>query len=273
LFLNGKFAHQGLKSSRIVHPGQVSASFGGRLGTVQQVARALTDDELHAWPESSPRPDGPLPVQAVEIVADGEDQIAGRFWQPGRYTLTNAKGEVKSVEVTGISAPQVVEGPWQVTFQAPGGSSRTVTFDALDDWTKHAEEPIRYFSGTAVYRQVFTLPEPSPGRTLRLELGEVRGIASVRLNGRDLGTRWIEPWQFDITAAAQSGQNVLEVDVVNPWQNRLVGDAKLPPEQRQTFLLRQTVPENLPLKPAGLLGPVTVSGGETRELESGAKAP
>ena len=192
---------------------------------------------------------------------DGE--IAGDFWQSGSYSLINAKGQTKTVEVTGVPAPIDVAGPWQVTFQPLDGSAKETTFDVLSDWTKHADAVIRYFSGKATYRTVFTVTDSSVGRQLSLDLRDVRGLATVRLNGQDLGTLWTKPWHVDATGAVQRGENELEVDVVNPWQNRLVGDARLPPEKRRTFLMQQTVPNNLPLQPAGLLGPVTLRTAET----------
>ena len=88
----------------------------------------------------------------------------------------------------------------------------------------------------------------------------------IRLNGKTLGVRWMAPWRIDITAAARSGDNLLEIDIVNPWNNRLVGDAKLPPEQRLHFLAAPTVEKDAPLLPAGLLGPITLSVAEAIEM-------
>jgi hypothetical protein len=67
------------------------------------------------------------------------------------------------------------------------------------------------------------------------------------------------PWQLEITRAVRPGRNTLEIDVVNAWNNRLVGDVDLPSAQRQTFLAVPTVKRNAPLLPAGLQGPVTIS--------------
>jgi hypothetical protein len=80
----------------------------------------------------------------------------------------------------------------------------------------------------------------------------------VRLNGKPLGTVWLPPCRLDITAAVRAGDNLLEVEVVNPWNNRLVRDANLPPDKRLTFLLSPVVDKATPLLPAGLLGPVTI---------------
>jgi hypothetical protein len=125
-------------------------------------------------------------------------------------------------------------------------------------WHAKHVEPIRHYSGTAVYRKTFELPAgPKPARLL-LDFGEVRDLATVRLNGRELATLWKAPWQVDITDAAKPGENKLEVAVTNVWNNRLVGDLDLPEDQRRTFLITPTVKKGSPLLPAGLLGPVTV---------------
>jgi hypothetical protein len=60
-----------------------------------------------------------------------------------------------------------------------------------------------------------------------------------------------------VSAAIRKGSNTLEIDIVNLWPNRLIGDGKLPPEKRLT----QTNIGNFyngehPLLPSGLLGPV-----------------
>ncbi len=66
-----------------------------------------------------------------------------------------------------------------------------------------------------------------------LDLGNVRDLASVRVNGKALGTLWLGPWTVDVTGAVQPGRNTLEVEIVNAWNNRLVGDANLPADQRR----------------------------------------
>jgi hypothetical protein len=134
-----------------------------------------------------------------------------------------------------------------------------MVFDQLVDWAEHPAPGVKHFSGKAIYRQRFEL-EPSIGlgsaSRVFLDLGEVRDLARVRLNGKELGTLWKAPWRIEVTGALQSGPNVVEVEVVNVWNIRLVADQSLPKEQRRTFLLAPTVKRDSPLLPAGLLGPV-----------------
>jgi hypothetical protein len=124
-------------------------------------------------------------------------------------------------------------GPWEVGFDVGWGGPESVTFQKLDDWSQRPEDGIRYYSGKATYRKTFDLAAGSH-RRIFLDLGEVRNIAQVRLNGKDLGVVWTAPWRVDVTAIATREGNELEIDVVNLWPNRLIGDGLLPKERRFT---------------------------------------
>ena len=135
-------------------------------------------------------------------------------------------------------------GPWEVQFDARwfypadglsgDAASGTVQFAKLDDWSQRIEPAIKHFSGTAVYRQSFNLKAASAGQVF-LDLGVVKNVARVRLNGRDLGVVWAAPWQVEITDAVKAEANELEIEVANLWPNRLIGDAALPKDQRRTI--------------------------------------
>ena len=81
-------------------------------------------------------------------------------------------------------------------------------------------------------------------------------MAQVRLNGKDLGVVWTAPWQVEITDAVKPAGNRLEIDVVNLWPNRLIGDSALPPEKRLTKTNVPKFKKDSPLLPSGLLGPI-----------------
>ncbi|MDR0353318.1 MAG: hypothetical protein LBI02_08220 [Opitutaceae bacterium] len=153
-----------------------------------------------------------------------------------------------------------LSGPWTVRFDPAWGGPAEIEFAALEDWTARAEDGIKHYSGSALYIKRFDYKKDAAGANdksvrLLLDLGEVRDIAGVRLNGRELGTVWTAPWRVDITGALRRGENVLEIEVVNEWRNRLIKDEALPEEKRLT---RTNIPidPKSPLLPSGLLGPV-----------------
>jgi hypothetical protein len=151
----------------------------------------------------------------------------------------------------------MLSGAWDVSFDPKWGGPKKVSFDSLVDWTARPEPGIKFYSGTAVYRKKFDLRSaPAKGTRLRLDLGELHEIGSVRLNGRDLGIVWTKPTQVDITDAAKAGSNDLEITVVNLWPNRLIGDAGLPQESRLTQTNVHKFSSHSPLLPSGLIGPV-----------------
>ena len=59
---------------------------------------------------------------------------------------------------------------------------------------------------------------------LFLNLGKVNNMARVKLNGKDLGIVWTTPYEVDITNAVKEKNNQLEIEVINLWANRLIGD-------------------------------------------------
>ena len=84
------------------------------------------------------------------------------------------------------------------------GGPESVTFETLEDWSKRPEDGIRFYSGTAVYRKTFDAPNLPPGQRIYLDLGVVKNLARVRLNGQDLGVVWCAPWRVDITGAVKA---------------------------------------------------------------------
>jgi hypothetical protein len=169
-------------------------------------------------------------------------------------------------------------GPWQVSFDPAwfypdNGTRGNVVFEQLADWTKRPEPAIRHFSGAAVYRTKFDLPAALVANqaSLSVSLGEVREMARVNINGHDLGIAWCPPWTVTIPQAILTGKdNSLEIEVVNLWPNRLIGDALLPRDQRRTrtnitkFDDPNGDPHYTTLRPSGLLGPVTIRMPEQR---------
>jgi len=150
-----------------------------------------------------------------------------------------------------------LSGAWTVNFDPKWGGPEKVVFDTLTDWTNRPEAGIKFYSGTAVYHKKFDLMLPSRGGArILLDLGEVHEVASVRLNGHNLGVVWTKPARVDITEAVKDSDNDLEVTVVNLWPNRLIGDESLPKESRFTETNMHKFGPASPLLPSGLIGPV-----------------
>ncbi len=173
---------------------------------------------------------------------------------------------------------QEIGGPWEVVFDPKLGGPEKITFDALQDWATRPEPGIKYYSGVATYRKTFSGTRFEKGKTW-LDLGVVHDMARVRLNGQDLGVVWCAPWRVEISGALRTGENRLEIEVVNRWANRMIGD-KQPGDAdvrtvefapgllggqhfkagRFTFSTSDPYRRESPLLPSGLLGPVKVLG-------------
>ena len=107
-------------------------------------------------------------------------------------------------------------GPWEVSPICGGPALPAPRkLDALVGWETFDDA----FSGTMLYKTTFDMPNARPSS---LSLGDVREIARVRLNGRDLGVKFMPPYDFAIPAGVLGEKgNVLEVEVTNLGANRL----------------------------------------------------
>jgi hypothetical protein len=154
---------------------------------------------------------------------------------------------------------QELSGSWTVTFDPKWGGPASAQFDSLISWPQRSEPGIKFYSGTATYLKTFDLPESAISHqpsAILLDLGNVRELAEVRVNGQSLGVVWAPPFRVDITDAVKPGANRLEIEVVNFWPNRIIGDASLPPDQRLTKTNIRKLTSGTPLMESGLLGPV-----------------
>ncbi len=190
----------------------------------------------------------------------------------------NTMGETKP-NFPGFEQTEVLNGKWEVSFDPNWGGPSNITFDTLTDWSNHTNEGIRYYSGSAKYSKTFDLAgsvNPSENE-IYLNLGEVRNICRVALNGTDLGILWTSPWRVNISGVVKVKGNKLEIEVINLWGNRMIGDEHLPddgvkdgkwPEWllkneprtsgRFTFAPRRFYQKDSPLQSSGLLGPVRI---------------
>ncbi|HUP03518.1 MAG TPA: glycosyl hydrolase [Bryobacteraceae bacterium] len=151
-----------------------------------------------------------------------------------------------------------VTGPWEVSFQADRGAPARMEMDKLASFSESAEEGVKYFSGTATYRKTLQAPATwfRPGAQLWLDLGDVKNLAKISINAKDLGIVWRPPFRVDAAAALKPGANVLLLQITDLWVNRLIGDQQPNAAKKYTWTAQQFYQADSPLVPSGLLGPV-----------------
>ena len=186
-----------------------------------------------------------------------------------------------------------ITGPWELEFDKDWGPGEKQTFNELKSWSESSNELVKYYSGTAKYfkefdlaKTTFSMLKKNTTKQLCLDLGRVEVMARVKLNGEDCGIVWKPPYRVNINKALTSGINKLEIEVVNTWVNRMIGDEQLPldadwkdwetlvewpewfkngeksPTGRYTFTTARHYQKDSPLMPSGLLGPVKIMAGK-----------
>src|SRR5262249_25002148 len=122
-----------------------------------------------------------------------------------------------------------VQGPWAVSFPPNWGAPPQITLPSLGSWTTSSDSGVKYFSGTATYKKDIKAPQDwcVKGRQIFLNLGMVKEIAEVSVNGKSVGgILWKPPFRADITSSLKPGTNHFEVKITNLWPNRLIGDTQ-----------------------------------------------
>jgi hypothetical protein len=166
------------------------------------------------------------------------------------------------VTMPAISETQVatVEGGWDVSFQPDRGAPSMITLDRLSSWSDSSDKGVKYFSGTGIYYKSIEAPADwfVRGAKLWLDLGSVKNLADVTVNGKALGILWKAPFRVDVTDVLKPGGNRLEIKVTNLWVNRLIGDAQPDAARKYTYTTQPFYRADSPLLPSGLLGPVRI---------------
>lgn len=158
-------------------------------------------------------------------------------------------------------------GPWAVSFPPNLGAPAQLQLAELASWTANDVEGVKYFSGTAAYTKTLQAPRAwfRPGQRILLDLGALKDVAEVSLNGRALGVLWKPPFRVDVTDALKPGANRLEIKVTNEWTNRLIGDKSAPADKKVLGAPAGGIFGPPPtVVDSGLLGPVTLVSLGTR---------
>jgi len=158
---------------------------------------------------------------------------------------------------------KTIEGPWKVYFDPKWGGPAIHKMEKLHCWTKSNHDGIKYYSGTATYRKQFNISQKflKQNKSLYIDLGRVKELARLKLNGEDIGVLWKPPFLSEITHAIKEGENFIEIEVTNLWPNRLIGDAKVPENNKVASVNWNPYKDDSPLLESGLIGPVTLQIG------------
>jgi hypothetical protein len=204
-------------------------------------------------------------------IADGRTTVSlhldpyGTMFVVFRETATQESLELPAPKETVVGGLfSALNHDWSVKFQQGDGASESVGFEHLVSWTEMplsaSDEGIKYFSGIATYSKTIEIPadDLTKGAHLWLDLGDVRELAAVKVNGVDLGILWKAPYKVDVTGAIKPGKNDIEIKVTNLWVNRMIGDQQPWALKKYAFADFSPYKADSPLLPSGLLGPVHI---------------
>ncbi len=191
-------------------------------------------------------------------------------------------GRMNHAPFESFDVVQELDLDWELSFDEKWGSPEVFKIDALKSWSEHDDSLVKFYSGTGKYRARFEVDGSGQPKNLHLDLGKVAVVARVTLNGKDCGIAWKPPYRVDVSQAIKTGENILEIEVVNTWVNRLIGDEHQPLDSkwenwetlaewpdwfeektkrtsgRYTFTSVRHYDDKTPLVSSGLLGPVTL---------------
>lgn len=148
-------------------------------------------------------------------------------------------------------------GTWTVSFdKRMGGPIEPILFETLSDWTSHKDDRIKYYSGTASYRNAFIVDKIKPNERFFIQLDSPVFAADISVNEKRGGTIWCSPWKCDVTDLIKSGRNQLVIQVANSLMNRMIGDSTLPQAKRVTYCYPEIITEQDTLISSGLIGKI-----------------
>lgn len=210
--------------------------------------------------ERAGQPVFPSSEQGVGVYAGSGPSFALRAAEPGTYAVHFSDGVENTFTVPALAPDPSLGNTWTVNFPAGWGAPPSVAMTALESWTKSSNPGVRYFSGTATYHNTIDVPAPAltSGHEIWMDLGDVREVATVAVNGSTLRTLWHAPFRVRIDPALHAGSNTLSIQVTNLWPNRLIGDAQPDAKTHYTQTNVRVYTKDSPLSLSGLLTPVTL---------------
>lgn len=182
------------------------------------------------------------------------------FLHDASFQISFSNGRTEEFDVSNQLKKQDIEGPWKVQFSKEWGGPELTELKELVLWNDHPDSGIKYYSGTAIYKNTFDVSANLlVQKSVFLDLGEIYNIAEVTINGENTGVWWIKPFRKDVSEYLQKGENLLEIKITNLWPNRIIGDQLLPEGHRFARTNVTKFKADYPLLNSGLAGPVTLS--------------
>lgn len=205
------------------------------------------------------------------VISKRNGRMEAAIYEPGNYTLQWANGKATQVSANQTGREVPISAPWEVHFDPAWGGPETVIFPELKSWLEFKDPGIKYYSGTATYVNSFDIDKKDySGARVFLDLGMVQELAVVKVNGTAFPASWMPPFRLDITEYLVGGTNELQIDVINQWPNRIIGDSQLPEGERyaKTNYLKFSLPGSEQfLRESGLIGPVKLRVIAAKEIE------
>ena len=219
-----------------------------QVGSVFVVFREPAGNTDHIVSAKSVDQPAASPTSAWEIVNGEVGNILVSSPGPCAVELKTAAGKTFQAQVRNVSPPIEIAGPWDLNFPPNWGAPAQVILPTLASWTENTNSGVKYFSGTATYTKEIEIPADRLGanhslRTLWLDLGKVKNLAEVFVNGQPLGILWKPPFRVDISSVARPGKNKIEIKVTNLWPNRLIGDEQLPADTEWNGIQIKRIPQ------------------------------
>ncbi len=218
----------------------------------------LTGKEAELW-----HPDTGTTEPASFQIANGRTTVPLHLEPWGTVFVVfrkAAKNSSRTLPKRAETTLTTVEGAWNVSFEADLGAPATATLDKLNSWSESTDEGVKYFSGKGTYTKTLDIPSEwiAKNSPVWIDLGDVKNLAEVSVNGKSLGIVWKTPFRVDATGALKAGKNTLEITVTDAWVNRIIGDRQPNVSKTYTFTSPKFYKADSKLVASGLLGPVKV---------------
>ena len=169
-----------------------------------------------------------------------------------------------------------VADKWKVHFD---DIRKDTTVSLPFDWSKSADEKMKYYSGHVTFTSSFewgdsvpvsaeekmevpaekTKTAPSNDGFIKIQLGKIGDVARVLVNGKQYGYAWTAPYEVYVPKRdLKNGSNEIQIVVANTWHNALqgAGEGKAPFKGIWTNAKYRT--KSKALLPAGLLSTINI---------------